>query len=98
MKTKEKKFKLNINLDDPHEAQEFYEKYYSKYTAERIARELGFRGRGSFKAANALLNFSCNKVTAISLREIGKIHDALIYEEICDEIYKEDIVENIECW
>ena len=91
------KFTFNINLDDEIECHEFVEKY-SSFTCRSLADELEFEGKGASKAAQSLHNYAWNKKTAIMLRKMGEIDRAIVYEKICDDIYKEDIEPNIECW
>lgn len=91
------KFTLNINLDNEIECHEFIKKYGNS-SKRSLANQLGFVGKGAAKAAQALNNYAWNKKTATMLRKMGEIDRAIVYEKICDDIYKEDIEPNIECW
>ena len=91
------KFKLDINLDDQQEAEEFIELYRTS-KGRLLANRLGLTGVGSSKLATALSNYAWNKVTAINCRTKGFIDSASAYESICDRIYKEDIQPHCECW
>jgi hypothetical protein len=44
---------------------------------------------GQFKLVRDIRNYLWNKVTAMTCREEGKIAEALMYEDICDKIYKQ---------
>lgn len=91
------KFKADLNLDDPHEVNQFITMF--KTTRGRtLAKQLGFHGRGAIKAANALSDYARNKYTATQQRLNGSIATALQYEAICDRIYDRDIRNQIECW
>ena len=91
------KFKIEINLDDEQEVQAFIDAHYTN-RGWQLARKLGFKGRGSAKAASALSNYAWNKITAMGLRKKGGIDMAQQYERICDMIYSQDIRGKIECW
>lgn len=91
------KFKLDINLDDENEVEQFIESYGTN-RGRLLANRLGFTGTGSTKLANALSNYAWNKHTAISCRKAGKIGEAIMYENICDSIYRDDIQTRCECW
>ena len=90
-------FKIDINLDDEEEAKAFWENY-SPFRGRALANKLGFKGKGSAKAANALANYAINKTVACQQRKAGNIGAAIQYEEICDRIYNEDIRGKIESW
>lgn len=89
--------KIEINLDDEAECFEFVKKY-STLKGRALANRLNLKGEGSSQAATALSNYACNKLTAITCRNHGRISEAAMYEEICDKIYSEDISGKIECW
>ena len=91
------KFNAEMNLDDPYDIQQFIASY--KTTKGRsLANRLGFVGKNSVRAANALSNYAWNKHTAICLRTKGDIVTGQKYEAICDRIYTQDINPLINCW
>ncbi len=90
-------FKIDLNLDAMCEANEFIHKFGTT-KGRALANLLGFKGKGSARAATALSNYAWNKQTAIGCREHGKIQTAIMYEDICDKIYTENIQPSIECW
>jgi hypothetical protein len=90
-------FACEVNLDCPNDLEQFL-KTYEPARGRVLANRLEFVGKGSAKAANALMNYAQNKRTAIACRKFGKIPSALRYEEICDRIYREDIQPLIKCW
>lgn len=92
-----KKFTLEINLDDEVECETFI-KLHGTQKGQGLANRLGFKGKGAWDAADALMNYAWNKKTAIGLRKKGEIETAQKYESICDKIYSRDIQPNIECW
>lgn len=93
------KFKLEINLDDESEVENFIKKYGHRSTGSGrwIANALGLKGRKSTLLAERLRGYAWNKYTAMGLRKEGKIATALQYEQICDDIYKR-ITPLCECW
>ena len=76
-----------INLDDENEVAEFIAKYGTT-KGRRLANMLGIKGPGAVTQANWLSGYAWNKQTAINLRKRGQIETALIYEDICEGIYK----------
>jgi len=90
-------FELEVNLDCPKSLEKFL-KTYEPTRGRALANRLAFSGKGSAKAANALMNYACNKRAAIMCRQRGKISAAIQYEDICDRIYREDIQPLIKCW
>jgi len=90
-------FSANFNLDCPNDREAFL-KRFGPARGRVLANRLGFRGKGSVKAANALMNYAHNKGTARACRKYGRIQSAQRYEAICDRIYKEDIQPLIKCW
>ncbi len=93
----ERPFKFDANLDDEVDREAFL-KVYEPGRGRALANRLGFRGKGCVAAANALMNYACNKRAAVMCRKRGAINTAVQYETICDRIYKEDIQPAIECW
>ena len=93
-------FKADLNLDDEIEAHEFLREYSATIspTGRRLAKRLGFVGKGSCRAAKALWNYAMNRQVAFTTRREGNIATALQYEEICDRIYRQRIQGRIECW
>jgi RNA binding exosome subunit len=91
------KHALDINLDDPHECQEFIDAY-GTLKGRALANRLGLKGKGSSKLATRLSGFAWNKITAIRQRLNGDIQCAQVYERICDRIYREDIAPNLDAW
>lgn len=91
------KFSLEVNLDDETEAREWIAKYGTT-DGRRLANLLGFTGKDSARAADALSNYAWNKTTAIDCRKRGTIQTAQNYERICDDIYARDIEPLIACW
>lgn len=85
------------NLDDEEEANAFL-KEHTTISGRRLARRLGFVGQGSVHAASALSAYAWNKRVAANLRKRGEISSALVYETICDRLYRDDIQPNIQCW
>ena len=49
------------------------------------ARELAC----TVNAARCMANYAANKAVAMKLRSSGSVQRALVYEEICDQLYKE---------
>jgi hypothetical protein len=47
------------------------------------------RPRGWIEATKDIANYCWNKLTAMRCRKEGHINRAMMYEEICDKIYKE---------
>lgn len=90
-------FKLDVNLDDEQELEEFLETYEPQ-RGRQLANSLEFKGKSSVEAANGLMNYAHNKRAAMLCRKTGNIQGALGYEQICDRIYKENIQPLIECW
>lgn len=90
-------FEIEINLDDPEEAEKFVEEHGTT-RGRRLANLLGFKGKGAEAAAGALSGYAWNKVTALSCRKRGDIEAARKYEAICDWIYSDDIEGKIKCW
>lgn len=91
------RFKLDVNLDDEQEAQDFVNQYGTT-KGRSLANLLGFAGVNSQFAANALSGYAWNKVAATKCRREGKIAIALQYEAICDRIYTNNITPLVECW
>jgi len=91
------KFAIDLNLDDEYEVEDFINAHGTS-KGRGLANTLGFKGKGSVAAANALSCYAWNKHTAISCRKRGDITNALKYEAICDWIYRDDITGKIECW
>ncbi len=81
-------FSLLYNLDDENEVLDFLS-LFGNSSARKIAHSLGYKGKGSMKAAQSLLNYAWNKKTAITERRRGNTNTAMKYESICDSIYKE---------
>ena len=98
MKTaKTKQFTLDLNLDDKEEVDSFIFSY-GKVESNLIAERLGLHGEGSVELADTLLNYAWNKRDAIFCRECGDIESAVMYENICDSIYSNDIAPVCNCW
>jgi len=93
----DKPFKLDVNLDDEVELDEFLKKHEPR-SGVVLAHRLGFHGRGCGRAAYALMHYAQNKRAAVSCRRHGRIATAQQYEDICDRIYREDIQPLIKCW
>jgi hypothetical protein len=92
------KFKLDINLDDKEERDTFLDKY-GVSGARQIANRLGLKGKGSVLLAQALRNYAWNAHTAYEMRlKNGYTNTAIMYEEIADRIYREDIQPVCERW
>jgi len=91
------RFKLDVNLDDEQELDEFWSAY-GKLGPRALANRLGFRGPNSLKAAVALHRYAYRKRKAILLRRKGWMAQALKYEGVCDDIYRKQIRPFIECW
>lgn len=96
-KTKEYKFKFDMNLDVESDCFEFVETYKT-LRGRALANLLGFKGPLSTIAANALSAYAWNKYVAIGLRKRGEIAGAKLYEDICDRIYKNKIDKLIYSW
>lgn len=90
------KFNINLNLDDPAEVNEFINKYRTK--GRELAKQLNISGKNSVKLANALYAYAWNKKTAMDYRLNGHIERAQVYENICDQIYNQDINQICNCW
>lgn len=91
------KFKLELNLDDLGECQNFINTYGTT-KGRMLANLLGLKGTGSTTLADALSNFAWNAHTAHNLRMNGDIARAYTYEDICDKIYNDDIHPICDCW
>lgn len=89
-------FKLNINLDDKVERDEFLS-HWGASSPRSIAHGLKLTGKGAVTLASDLKCYAWNAHTAHGLREEGNIGEALRYEKISDSIYK-DISKVCECW
>ena len=90
-------FKIDINLDDETENENFINTH--KTSSGRIlANRLQIKGKGSSKLATSLSGYAWNKYTAINLRKEGNIQRAKEYEDIADRIYKNDISPVCICW
>lgn len=92
-----KQFKIEINLDDPIEREEFINRH-GTMKGRSLANRLSLDGKGSALLATSLSNYAWNAFTAYRLRQNGEIETAKIYEEIMDKIYKNDIQPICECW
>jgi hypothetical protein len=90
-----KQFKLDLNLDDAVECEQFLAQYGTT-KGRRLANLLGLSGRGSARLASALSNYAWNAHTARVCRESGKT--SVVYEVTADRIYKNDIQPVCECW
>jgi hypothetical protein len=91
---------FNFNLDDEVELDYVKNEYgiLQGCRGRRLARKLGWSGRGSAKAANAVANYVWNKLTAMECRRQGAIDVALMYEGICERIYSRDLQPLVEVW
>jgi hypothetical protein len=78
----------NLNLDDENQVKNWIEKF-GTLRGRRLANQLGLKGKGAVKTANALSNYAWNKHTAIDNRKRGMIITAQNYEKICQAIYIE---------
>jgi hypothetical protein len=92
------KFHLDINLDDPVEAEAFKDNYEEMFPDD-VARALGIANGGApaVYLAFDLQAYAGWKVKAIESRLAGSIGVALHCEKICDLIYKR-IEAVCECW
>jgi len=90
-------FKLDLNLDAHGEAEDFINKYGTD-KGRRLANKLGMSGKGSALLATALSNYAWNTHTAQKCRLGGNIQTAIMYENIADRIYREDIQPICHCW
>ena len=90
-------FRLDLNLDDKKERDDFLNKYGTS-NGRHLANTLGLKGKGSALLATALSNYAWNAQTAYNQRSEGRILIAQQYETIADRIYKEDIQSVCECW
>ena len=86
-----------LNLDDLTEVEDFLEEYNS-LKGIALANRLGITGKGRKALATALSNYAWNKSTASLCRVTGKIDRALMYEGICDRIYKDSILGSVADW
>ena len=92
-----KKFKIELNLDNPVELLEFLSNYWLM-DAKTLAAEFGWEGEGAVPAVIALQDYAEYKLTAIRRRLNGQINCACSAERECDEIYRQRIQPNIDCW
>lgn len=92
-----KRFRLQINLDDESEVEHLLNLYGHLNPAE-MARALGFKGKGSKSAANALRKYARHKRLAINFRLSGDVQSALDHEQMFNVIYKMEIQPAIDCW
>jgi len=90
------KFKLDLNLDDETELENF--SVLMTLSPRKLANRLHLKGNGAIQLATALNDYAKHKRIAISLRCWGKVNDALGHERACDEIYKNNISPVCECW
>lgn len=91
---------FNFNLDDEVEL-DFVKNEYGILQGcrgRRLARKLGWRGKGSTKAANGVANYVANKLVAMAHRRRGQIATAIEYEAICERIYSRDLLPRVEVW
>ena len=86
-----------LNLDDLTEVEDFLKKY-NTLKGIALANRLGIAGKGRKALASALSNYAWNKSTASLCRDTGNIDGALMYEEICDRIYKDSISGSVAAW
>lgn len=91
---------FNFNLDDEVELDFVRTEYgiLQGCRGRRLAAKLGWSGKGSSRAANAVANYVWNKLTAMQCRRAGKIQEAKQYEDICDRIYTQDLQPVVEVW
>ncbi len=90
-------FTIEVNLDVEPDCCDFLAEF-EPARGRRLANLLGFKGRHSVRAADALMNYAQNKRAAFMCRKRGSIQTALQYEKICDRIYREDIQLLVQCW
>lgn len=90
-------FTIDLNLSIPGNSITFL-KRYEPARGRRLANLLEFHGRHSVKAADALMNYAQNKRAENMCNQRGIKKTAKQYEDICDRIYREDIVPLIKCW
>lgn len=55
----------------------------------QVAKQWFPEVKGQFRHVRNMRNYLWNKLTAMELRTIGRINDAIQYEKICDNIYAE---------
>ena len=77
---------LPINLDDESTVLDFINTFSTR-RGRWLANRLNLSGPGSEAIANGLSGYAWNKHTAIACRQAGEIRSALIYEQICDQVY-----------
>ena len=89
-------FPFPYNLDDEEEVYRFI-KEFGTARGRRLANLLGWTGPNSTISAYAVSNYAWSKSTAIACRKRGAVVEALVYEAICDKIYKEDLT-HVDKW
>lgn len=77
-----------LNLDCPNQVDEFISTF-GYLRGRALAKKLGLKGKNSVKTANNLYHYVLNKLVAMTLRKNGDINGALMYESICDSIYRD---------
>lgn len=77
----------NLDAMSEQDLWAFHKRYkHAAYTDSRTL--LGESFPGYTKAARNLAAYAVNKATAMSCRGMGLIEAALVYESICDDIFK----------
>jgi hypothetical protein len=94
----DKKFNLDINLDDEQECDNFLLEHMQA-TDGVIAQRLGISNQeDGILLANRLKQYALRRQLAFEHRRKGQIEIALSYETQCDNIYREDINPICNCW
>jgi hypothetical protein len=77
------------NLDAmPHDELMTFWATYQRSGRKRAIELFGQKREGYTRVASDLANYASNKATAMGCRVRGDIQTALMYEGICDRIYK----------
>lgn len=76
----------NLDAQTPDELLAFWSKHQRGRQYKTLAPN---GGRGTKLATEALANYASNKATAMQCRVRGDIPGALMYESICERIYKQ---------
>lgn len=93
-----KPFKLNLNLDDETERDQFIKRIGRISSPDRVAKALGLKGPDSVRLVIALGRYAYGKREAVALRLAGNTTGALECEHRCDDVYKTVIQPLCECW
>jgi hypothetical protein len=95
-----KPFKIDLNLDDEEERDDFIASIEAAVVPAAKATKLLNLTQcpGTFDLARALCHYAYTKRTAVDSRKKGLIQQAQMLEQTCDRIYSQSIQPVCECW